>query len=570
MGADKSSEDLLRERAGSPSYTPGRRELDALLDLYLSESADETLLARALLRAAAETLRLVSARLPLASGATRARLVRLLARLYTSTGEPTQAALLAQILADPDEQSARQAARGLGKSPPALRPLAEAALLARLKTAREAATLRILVDSLGKVGGSESLAALRELQRERGAGDSPVDPELRRLLGEALQRLQRDAVRAESVALGGSILVDVSPPVPLELALRCRAGLGEALADELHKRGLVAAGAELTVEESDAIGQPSQLRLRTRLPLSHFVPSRLWSELALAIPLRPLAPVATALPRDVLVTEVAQAVAQPAVLAALRALTRGPVRYRIQLTGGGHQRALVKELGLAIAQRAPLLQNDPKDCLWQLELELDDDGRLRLWFRPRALPDARFAYRRGDVPAASHPTVAAALAWVARLREGEVIWDPFAGSGSELAEAGLLCPSARLLGSDLSERALAVANQNLEAAGVLGRTELYSASALERPPAGVTLVLTNPPMGRRVRIADTADLLSRFVASIGRSLPVGGRLVWISPQPLVTERPARLAGLGLRYAQRIDMNGFWARLEVWEKEATSS
>ena len=51
------------------------------------------------------------------------------------------------------------------------------------------------------------------------------------------------------------------------------------------------------------------------------------------------------------------------------------------------------------------------------------------------------------------------------------------------------------------------------------------------PPAGVTEIVTNPPMGRRVQRGDVAPLLGEFLASAGALLQPGGRLVWISPFP---------------------------------------
>ncbi|MFY0536671.1 TRM11 family SAM-dependent methyltransferase [Nannocystis pusilla] len=114
--------------------------------------------------------------------------------------------------------------------------------------------------------------------------------------------------------------------------------------------------------------------------------------------------------------------------------------------------------------------------------------------------DPRFSYRSGDVPAASHPTIAAALARLAEVRQDDVVWDPFVGSGLELCERGLLGPAASLLGTDLDPRALAVAAANLRNAGL--RAELTQADATTHRPAGVTLIVTNPPMGRRVHRGD--------------------------------------------------------------------
>jgi hypothetical protein len=72
-------------------------------------------------------------------------------------------------------------------------------------------------------------------------------------------------------------------------------------------------------------------------------------------------------------------------------------------------------------------------------------------------------------------------------------------------------------------------------------------------------------MGRRVKRGEATELLGRFAEHAARVLPVGGQLTWIAPQPQRTSPLLLAGGLTLRRAYRIDMNGFWARLEVWVK-----
>src|SRR5580700_2405141 len=81
-------------------------------------------------------------------------------------------------------------------------------------------------------------------------------------------------------------------------------------------------------------------------------------------------------------------------------------------------------------------------------------------------PDPRFAYRRRDVPAASHPPLAACLARLAGRLPNEVIWDPFCGSGLELIESALLGGARSVCGSDCSSQAIAIAQNTLAAAQI--------------------------------------------------------------------------------------------------------
>jgi 23S rRNA G2445 N2-methylase RlmL len=183
---------------------------------------------------------------------------------------------------------------------------------------------------------------------------------------------------------------------------------------------------------------------------------------------------------------------------------------------------------------------------------------------PSALSDPRFEWRRGDVPAASHPTIAAALARVAGVEPADIVWDPFVGSGAELAERARLGPYRSLIGSDLDPRALGVARSNLDSVQV--RARLEQADALLHSPQGVTLVITNPPMGRRAsRERGLAGDLDRFVTHVAFVLRAGGRLVWIAPWPRRTRVVAERAGLRLDWSQVVDMGGFAAEMQRWTK-----
>ncbi len=241
----------------------------------------------------------------------------------------------------------------------------------------------------------------------------------------------------------------------------------------------------------------------------------------------------------------------------------GNVRYRIAWEGGGHRRAATWDVAGAIAAAAPDFLNDPTSSTWEIVVTLRA-GFVDLAIVPRALDDPRFAWRVRDVPAASHPTIAAALVRVAGARADDVVWDPFVGSGAELVERALLGPYRSLRGSDVDERALSAARENLARARVAARLE--AADALAAAPDGVTLIVTNPPMGRRAaRTPGLADMLDRFVTHAGSVLGPGGRLVWITPWPARARAAGNRAGLTLDWARTIDMGGFDAEMQRWTK-----
>ena len=390
---------------------------------------------------------------------------------------------------------------------------------------------RSVVEALGKVGGDEVLTRLRAL--EAGA-----DGELARRQARASLMIERDAGRAEAssvrldAALGG-----------VDVIVHCRDGLAPMLVDELGERGLKAT----TV-------RPGAVRVRGAATLGDVLGARL--ALAVGLPLAAPATSAASTP-DQVADGLAHNLAARAPL--LAALTDGPVRWRLELLGEGHRRGLVWGCAQRVRALAPSLINDPAQTTWDV---VYDAARGELDVRPRRFVDARFAWRKRDVPAASHPTIAAALARLGGARPDDVVWDPFCGSGAELIERALLGPAARIVGTDLSVDALAAATENVAAASFGERIELRRGDARTDAPAGVSLIITNPPLGRRLR-GDVTELLLAFARHAGAALVPGGRLVWLTP--IARESDALLRSLGMRLErdQAVDLGGLDAPMQRW-------
>lgn len=225
------------------------------------------------------------------------------------------------------------------------------------------------------------------------------------------------------------------------------------------------------------------------------------------------------------------------------------IPFRLALPAQGRQAswALAPKVVQAFAQ----LVNEPRQS-W-LELGQSSDGSA--WARPRLRElDDRFGYRVAEIPAASHPTVAAGLAAAAQPREGDRIWDPFVGSGLELIEAGLRVPCGLLLGSDLDAKALDCAHANAKAAGVTLRLEREDARHIDLPP--LDKVISNPPHGRRV--AQDQDLQALYSAVFERAwsaLVDGGEIHWLCPQPEWIHQRALAKGGQSELRARIDLGG---------------
>jgi 23S rRNA G2445 N2-methylase RlmL len=525
----KAAPEML-ERLRDPGFTPRLREVDGLVDLLSDEDLGKAAL-RAIGRVGPAALERLRARLEGAGPSLRANIVKAIARFAP---EPSAVAALLGALEDPDPKTRRNAAIALGH---VARADVEEALIATWERDPRPPMRRTLAASLGKVGSARSLPLLREASRSD-------DPELARIAGRAGTMVERTASRGT----GGRIVSGRSAPRVVSLIARSRRGLEDILAEELSR---VAA-----VVETRALG-PGRVGARLAGSIDALFAAR--TMLSFAFPL----PNERRRAGEPLAETIARAATSEAAREVFAAWTEGPVRYRIAWAEGGHQRAATWDASRAIASRAPDLINDPTGSTWEIVVARDERA-VDLAISPRSLVDPRFTWRRGDVPAASHPTLAAALARVAGVRDDDVVWDPFVGSGAELVERALLGPVRALFGSDTDPRALAVARENLAGAGIEARLEQQD--ALDPAPLDVTLIVTNPPMGRRTsRAAGQGERLDRFVAHAARALAPRGRLVWMTPWPKRARVAGHRAGLTLDWANAVDMGGFDAELQRWVK-----
>lgn len=253
----------------------------------------------------------------------------------------------------------------------------------------------------------------------------------------------------------------------------------------------------------------------------------------------------------------------------LETFTEGTIRYRLNFVSKGHQRAAIDHLARQVYARCPKLLNDPRNVTWTIDIYPNGRGRL-VELRPNMTPDPRFAYRLRDVPAASHPPLAACLARLAGRLPNEVIWDPFCGSGLELIESALLGGVRSVCGTDRSGEAIAIAQNNFSAAQVKSVPATFLcgdfrkiASTKEFAGAPVSLIITNPPMGMRVPVADLRSLIRDLFSNSIRVLKPGGRLVFVNPLAHITPPPS----LKLEFTQKVDMGGFACRLEKYLRTA---
>lgn len=572
-----------------PGFTPGARDVAALVELWTrtretarsseeageqaderaSERADERsakrpsaresaqLVVKALARGDQGVARMLLKGWAEADGEQRAMRLRVLSRISQRIELPDLPDLLDRALDDPEPRVVREAARAIGKlsatapsgtDPAHAVPSRYEDALLRVGEQARLPEQRAAVEALGRTGGPRALERLRELDTN--------DRDLARRTAEAITLITRrhDREHASQIELDRPL---PSFPSPLRVRLRCRRGVATVVADQLSNSWSrsPSGAAPPVIAHQDATG----VELSWSGSLGELYRVRSALEVALVLPLPAAA---------TLLDRIVEGLGQPALVDALAAWTRGPPRFRLTFASGGRRRALVWQIARTLREHASPLVNDTREITWTIEV---DERHERLLCLPRGA-DPRFDYRRADVPAATHPTFAALMAWVGRPRAGELVWDPFCGSGTELVECAMLTSGLHLRGTDVDARAITAARQNLAAAALdVASTELRQASALAVTPTHgktrVSLILANPPMGRRVMVEGDGmrRLLDDFVAHAAHVLAPAGRMIWLSPAPGATARAGRRVGLEPEDLDPIDMGGFWATPQILRK-----
>ncbi len=544
MASSPGASAALAARVRDPGYTPGVRDLEGLLDLFGEEDEE---LARATERAvlrieARHTARVVTqtiARLGAATRPARGRLARLIGRVPANAPEAAVAEArgwLVSALDDADPKTRHTAARALGKlkaTDDEQRAIVEHALLAAWDTATADDDRRAIAEALGKVG---SKAARDRLARDGTKGISQTTT-------RAALMIERSAARAQP----GAIEIGRAATGPLAVRFHTRTGLEEIVCGELGETW------------RPRVAGPGLVDARLEGPLARATAIR--TALHFGFPLDPVQV------REELAEAIVRAITDPKALAILRTFTRtdtsAPIRFRLAWTHGGHRRALAWRCAELVSSTTKELVNDPTESTWEFVVD-EQPGRVSMELVPRGFTDERFLYRTATVPASSHPTIAAALVRLVPPRPDDVVWDPFVGAGAELAERARLGPYKALLGTDIEPAAIEAARENLARAGITDATLVLS-DALTHEPRGVTTIVTNPPMGRRVQRGTHADLLERFVDHAAKVLVPGGALIWAAPDPRKLHARAERAGLVLDRAFTVDMGGFPAELSVHRK-----
>ncbi len=466
----------------------------------------------------------------------RAGIIRAVGVVFSESGPQEEKETVLQwlrgLLHDPSEKIRRYAMAAIPKIGATAED--ENRLLAQFKDSTEEREKRHLHKALAKIGGAAAL--------EQSA------------LGPAEQKIKAKMTRQTdpSTLRFGAVLEQFAG---LRVHLRGRRGLERFVAEEAreHRKFRV-----LEVRPGCVVLTPA-----AAFSMADIYAMRCFGSIGFSLGIAVGKNEAETLPG------LAALMTSPFALRLWRAFTEGAIRYRIDFAGKGHQRAAVAKLAELVYARCAQILNDPQKVTWTADIYTVRQGQ-QLELRPNITPDPRFAFRQKDVPAASHPPLAASLARLAGRAEKDVVWDPFCGSGLELIERALLGGVERIIGSDLSSEAVEIARNNFAAAktAVLHYEFIHSdfrdaALAARLKAAGVTLIVTNPPMGMRVPVADLHRLIDDIFRVAARVLKPGGRLVLVNP----SNKAIPPSSFKLEVRQPVDMGGFECGIEKYTRLA---
>lgn len=212
-----------------------------------------------------------------------------------------------------------------------------------------------------------------------------------------------------------------------------------------------------------------------------------------------------------------------------------PLRFRVGVPGTEDRNTVID----AVRSQAAW-ENAPTD--WHINLT-----RRNGWWVAEVgcLHYSRRLIRLRRQPWSTNPVLATVLVRIAKVNDGQIVHDPFCGTGTVLIAAHRANASVRLTGTDHDGQSLEMARANLDDSGV--RAILVEADAIpfQHATGAVHRIVSNLPFGKQVGShTNNTRLYPALIDEISRTLHPAGRAVLLTEDKrLLVESVNRTSGL---------------------------
>ena len=213
----------------------------------------------------------------------------------------------------------------------------------------------------------------------------------------------------------------------------------------------------------------------------------------------------------------------------------GPIRVHSTRVERAHPEidleTMNRRAGDVLGRRAGVDIHKPRS---EVRIVLSDGasvGRLLSRIDRSAYERRKVRYLPFNHPISVHPKFARALVNLTRVGRGGRLLDPFCGTGAVVVEAALCgCES---IGTDISEKMVEGARENLRALGIDARLHRCDVGAIVDDIGKVDAVATDPPYGRSASTGGEAlgALIARAFTSFAEVLDKGSVLALALHEP---------------------------------------
>ncbi len=245
--------------------------------------------------------------------------------------------------------------------------------------------------------------------------------------------------------------------------------------------------------------------------------------------------------------------------------------------GGGHQytsmevaAAVGEEIYNSLSTKGHIFRvslNSPSISIGAMVVEDNFILALRLYGEESL---HRRWYRLYSHHAALKPSLAAAMLYLAGVRDGGVLLDPMCGGGTIAIEAALMNEHIKIICSDSSQKSIRMAMLNAAMARVRDRILFKIAPVSQLPiTLGVKAdaIVTNPPYGIRMGGPGKArKALEDLFHSSQKLLDENGLLVLITPHRGWAMEDAGKTGFRLLEERRVLHGNLYAWIMVFSRE----